>query len=313
MLDVREGYLFAVGLNIALLAILAVLLGFVVRWKMPLAPLLILGVLAFAPVYFTLEHAQPTIFMAALLAGGYMALRAGRPLIAGLLMALTGVKPHWLLVPATLLRKRELWLPFLGACVVIIALPFLLLGPATIVDYVRLILDRGDGDLTDSTYATRLLSWSGFFQAWRGEPQPVLWLIASIATLGLYGRIWLRSNTAVTLAAAVPTFLLIVPHSHPQDWTLMVVSAALLLSLRWSPLALAGIAFTLLAVLAGADEWRGAVNEVGRGETQFYWVSLAAFSLLAWLAVLTWWREDAAMMGRDDFVVQQDEKEAVPA
>ena len=35
-------------------------------WKMPLAPLLILGLLAFAPVYVTLEHAQPTIFMAAL-------------------------------------------------------------------------------------------------------------------------------------------------------------------------------------------------------------------------------------------------------
>jgi hypothetical protein len=144
------------------------------------------------------------------------------------------------------------------------------------------------------------LSWSGFFRALTGEPQPLLWLIASIATVVVYARVWLRSGSAVTLAAAVPTFLLIVPHSHPQDWTLMATAAALLLSLRWSPIALIGIALLLFGLLLGANDWIYATRAVEQGETRVYWVSLAAAALLLWLAALTWMRSDSNMMRRED-------------
>jgi hypothetical protein len=167
------------------------------------------------------------------------------------------------------------------------ALPFVILGPGAVIDYIRLVLDRGDGDLTNSTYGQALLSWSGFWRALTGESQPLLWLLTSIATLAVYARIWLTAGAAVSLAAAVPTFLLIIPHSHPQDWTLMATSAALLLSLRWSPLGLAGTAALLLGVLIGANEWIHATRAVEDGASRVYWVSLAAAGLLVWLAALT--------------------------
>jgi Glycosyltransferase family 87 len=299
-LSVRDAYLVAIGLNIVMLVVLAVLLGFVVRWRMPLTLLLLLGLFGFSPVYFSLHHGQPTILIAGLMAAGYLALRNGREAWAGILLALTGVKPNWLMASVPAMRRRGLLLPFLATCVVFLALPFVLLGPSAVIDYVHLVLDRGDGDLTNSTYGSALLSWSGFFRALTGEPQPLLWLVASIATVAVYARVWLRSGSAVTLAAAVPTFLLIVPHSHPQDWTLMATAAALLLSLRWSPLALSGIALLLFGLLLGANDWIHATRAVERGETQVYWVSLAAAGLLLWLAVLTWIRRDAEMMGSEE-------------
>jgi hypothetical protein len=298
-LDVRDAYVFAVGLNVVLLGALAVLLGFVVRWRMPHTLLLLLGLFAFAPVYFTIHHGQPTILIAGLMAAGYLALRNGRDLWAGLLLALTGVKPHWLLPALSLMRRRGLIVPFFGGCFAFLALPFVLLGPGAVIDYIRLILDRGDGDLTNSTYGEALLSWSGFWRALTGEPQPVLWLIASIATLAVYARIWLRAGAAVSLAAAVPVFLLIIPHSHPQDWTLMATSAAVLLSLRWSPLALAGIGVLLLGLLIGANEWINATRAVEDGATRVYWVSLAAAGLLLWLGALTFMPQDRDLIHRE--------------
>ena len=291
-LNVRDAFLVAVWLNVALLAGLAVVLGFVVRWKMPHTLLLVLGLFAFAPVYFTIHHGQPTILIAGLMAAGYMALRAGRDLWAGVLLAGTGVKPHWLLPAFTLLRRKGLIVPFLASCFVFLVLPFAILGPGAVIDYIRLVLDRGDGDLTNSTYGEALLSWSGFWRALTGESQPILWLAASLATLAVYARIWLKAGSAVSLAAAVPVFLLIIPHSHPQDWTLMAASAGILLSLRWSPVALAGIGGLLLGLLIGANEWIHATRAVDEGETRVYWVSLAAAGLLVWLAVLTFVEPD---------------------
>ena len=286
-LDVRDAYLVAVWSNVVLLGGLAVVLGYVMRWRMPHTLLLLLGLFAFAPVYFTIHHGQPTILIAGLMAAGYLALRNGRAVWAGLLLSLTGIKPHWLLPALSLMRQRGLIVPFLAGCFVFLALPFVILGPGALIDYIRLVLDRGDGDLTNSTYGEALLSWSGFWRALTGEPQPLLWLLTSIATLAVYARIWLTAGAAVSLAAAVPTFLLIIPHSHPQDWTLMVTSAALLLSLRWSPLGLAGTAALLLGVLIGANEWIHATRAVEGGATRVYWVSLAAAGLLVWLAALT--------------------------
>jgi Glycosyltransferase family 87 len=144
-LKVRDAYILAVGLNVVLLVVLAVLLGFVVRWRMPLTLVLLLGLFGFSPVYFSLHHGQPTILIASLMAGGYLALRNGREAWAGILLAFTGVKPNWLMASVPLMRRRGLLLPFFATCLVFLALPFVLLGPGAVIDYVRLVLDRGDG------------------------------------------------------------------------------------------------------------------------------------------------------------------------
>src|SRR5690606_19620230 len=116
----------------------------------------------------------------------------------------TGVKPHWLvaLLPALWADKR-LIVPFFGACIGLLAFPYLILGPGAILDYVHLITARGSGDLTDSDYSTALLSWAGFFRAFTGQPQPLLWLIASISTLVAVVLISWRADVPVALAGGV--------------------------------------------------------------------------------------------------------------
>jgi hypothetical protein len=172
-LNVRDAYLVAVWINVALLFGLALLLGFVVRWRMPHALLLLLGLFAFSPVYFSLHHAQPTILIASLMAGGYLALRNGRMLWSGVLLALTGVKPHWLLPSLSLIRERGLIAPFLGGCVVFLALPFILLGPGAVIELdVRggvaelvWVLARADGRTATAAVAAGLGWHAGCLRA----------------------------------------------------------------------------------------------------------------------------------------------------
>jgi hypothetical protein len=227
--------------------------------------------------------------VALMLTCGYLALRNERYWLAGLALTFTGVKPHWLL-PAVALLKSEWRLrkPLVVSCAVVLALPFLWLGPAGIFDYVLLVTDRGQNDLNDSGFTTALLSWTGFFRAYTGQPQPQLWLFASLATGVAYLVIWLRAaNSGLVLAASVLTALLVIPHSHPQDWILLAPVAAILLSLEWRPVPLAGIAAGLMAVWLGANDWRSAQMEMDATGTATYWVTLAAAALLGWLAALT--------------------------
>jgi O-antigen/teichoic acid export membrane protein len=67
----------------------------------------------------------------------------------------------------------------------------------------------------------------------------------------------------------------------------MATSAAILLSLRFSPIVMLGTGALLLGVFVGANEWIHAARALEDGDTSVYWVSLAAAGLLLWLAALT--------------------------
>jgi len=288
-LDVRTAYLVALGINLGLLAALVAAIGQILRWRQPHSTLLVLALLAFVPVYFALHHAQPTVLIALLVSLGYLALRSGRRYLGGALLALTGVKPHWLLTIAAGLKDRQALIVLVASAAAFICLPFLFVGPEAAFDWVRLMLGRGSGDVQQEGYGSALMGWAGFVHAITGQPQAWLWLPPSLLTLALFAAVWLRgSGPGVTLAAAILAGLLAVPHSLPQDWMLVVPVAAILLSLRWTPLGFAGICAGLLGILAGANDWLEAQRAVDEQGSAVLWVTLAAFALLLWLALLVW-------------------------
>jgi hypothetical protein len=286
LFDIHTAYLIAISANLVLAVCMAVVIGFILRWRQPQTVLLWLALPAYAPFYTSLYHGQVTVLIACLLGGGYLAMRGGRPWLAGALFALTCVKPHWLLATFSVIKEPRVGPALVVACVVVLGLPFLLVGPGGVLDYVGLVLDRGNGDLGDSTLPAWLTSWSGFFRAFTGNSQPVLWVLASMATIVLFAVVWWRSSAAIALAASLPAALLIVPHSHPQDWVLLFASAAILLSLNWRPVPLLGIIVGLLAIFVGANDWEDARRVAAEGHFVVFWVTLGGFCLLAWLAAM---------------------------
>jgi hypothetical protein len=287
LLDLHTAFLVAIAANVALLVVLAGLLGAIVRWRQPQTLLLALALFGFSPVYFALHHGQPTILLAVILASGYLALRAGRGRIAALLLATMSLKPHWLLPgAATMLKERRHLAVFAIAAFALLVLPFAGLGAGAFLDYMDIVRSRGEADLSNPDYSGALLSWTGFFRALTGEPQTLAWLLASAATVAAYAVLWLRGDDGLALAGGVLTTLLIVPHTHPQDWVLVAPVAAILLARTQSPVALAGTAVGLLAIFAAANDWPREQASMSREGQAVYWVTLAAFGLLVWLAAV---------------------------
>jgi hypothetical protein len=301
LLSLEDAYLAVMVLNVALLVCLCFVLGLVVRWQQPATLLLAIAILGFPGTRIALYHGQPTILIAALTGLGYVALRNRRLWTAGILLAFTGIKPHWLLPLLPLMsRKRRLILPILVAAAAFLALPYLLLGPSALVDYVGLVLARGQGDVTDSTYGIALLSWPGFFRTLTGEPQPALWLLASALTIVCFLALWRLGTAELGLAGGTLVALLVIPHSHPQDWVLLFTIAAILLSLDWEAPARYVLWGGLAVLYFAGTVYVEAYWELLDGEKVIYWLTPAAFGFLALLTALTLARRGPASAISDD-------------
>jgi uncharacterized membrane protein len=241
----------------------------------------------FSPLYTSLHHAQPTLLLSLLLLWGFLALRDGRHILAGILFACMALKPQWIFPGASAIRQAPRLLPPLAVgAFVLVVLPFALLGPGAVVDYVKLVTGRGGDDISNPVYGGAVLSWAGFFRALTGEPQPVLWLLASILTLGVFWLVWRYGRLEAAIAGAVVVCLIVIPHSHPQDWLLIVPAAAILLSASWSALPYAGISGLLVATFVAANGWQSAQRRMDATGEAIFWVTVAAFALLVWLALV---------------------------
>jgi hypothetical protein len=287
LFDVRTAYLIATLLNLCLLVALMVTIAPVLRWRQPQTILVALALFGFSPLYFSLHHAQPTLLLSLLLLWGFLALRDGRHILAGVLFACMALKPQWLLPGASAVRQAPpLLLPLATAGLALVVLPFAFLGPEAAIDYVKLVAGRGGDDISNSIYGGALLSWAGFFRALTGEPQPALWALASLLTLAVFYLVWRYGRLEAVLAGAVVVCLIVVPHSHPQDWLLIVPAAAILLSTHWSAVPYAGISGLLVAIFAAANDWQSAQRRMDANGEAIFWVTLAAFALLVWLALV---------------------------
>jgi hypothetical protein len=199
------------------------------EWPGSLKLLLIAASVLSLPAATALGLAQwaPLLLLCAL--GAIAALRGGRPVLAGLLLSVLVIKPQtvWLVLPA--LAAAGSWRVLGGFALGgagWIGTGLLLVGPAQMVQWPRLVLERH----VDEAFRTAGLP--GIVTAVTGSGQAafvasmVLAGLAVMAAFALRGRLRGRPEIAVGLGIAVS--LVCAPHVFPDDLMLLTVTAVVL-------------------------------------------------------------------------------------
>ena len=293
LLDLRTAYLVTVAVNVAGLLALLYLIGVILNWRQPLTVFAAGAITVSTPLHYAFWHSQPTILLALAIGWAFVLAERGRTLLAGLLLGLTFIKPQWLtLSSVSLIRTypRAVLATLFSAAGMV--LPFAVIGARGVLDYVHLVFGRGKGDIGDNGFTEALLSWSGFVRAYSGDAMPHAWLALSFVTFALFAFVWLSGNRDHLPLAAMITTLLVVPHSHPQDWLLLVPAACFLLRAQ-SGLRLILSGAILAGLLLALNDWSGLDGR----ETAIYWPTLAGFTTLLWLALFALHQDGRLVLG----------------
>jgi hypothetical protein len=285
LLNVHQAYVVALALNLMVLAAVVATIGVITR-NVALTVILAAALIGFTPLYFTLRQAQPMLLITLFIGLAVLAAEGGRRNVAALLFVLAGAKPQFLALPGLALVTRwpAMLLPLVIAGFAVILLPFALLGPRAVVDYVHLILDRGTSDVGSTGFSLALVNWTGFLQAATGGVNLLALVALSVATVVAFFFVLRQQDIRLAVPAALLTTLLIVPHVHIQDWVIMALAAALLLSRPAPVLFKAGTAIGLLGVYFGVNQWQEMHSRASDGANVVYGAVPAAFLLLLWLA-----------------------------
>jgi len=209
--------------------------------------LFLLGGLAFRPVFSNYILGQTALF--GVLAFGAAAwLAPKKPAAAGVLLALSLLKPSFLLIPVGLLlllqRRPRLWLAF-GFSLAALLLPSFFLIGWWVPDFLREIGQYALENKTAWSPGIELFGWAGLL--WLGLALTLLWLAAR------------RRETGLVLAAALALNAALVPHTADYDlvallgllwWLKDRLPQALFYLLVWFP-------WLTLFALPGVEFWYG--------------------------------------------------------
>jgi hypothetical protein len=284
LLDVRAAFGIMLVINLGGFALLLRVLHKILKDRPTIFWFLAAAVSTSVPLNYALWHGQPTLFLAALFGLALLAVEKQSSARAGVYWALMIVKPHWLAITALVLpfRDRRALISFAPVLAMLMT-PFLFLGPDGIADYTRLLFSRAEGDVADASFAEAVLSWPGFLRGLMGEARPVEALLMSGLSLTFFALIFRRGARSDLLPLACGlTAVLVIPHSHPQDWIVLAPGLAFLLRRRYG-LELAVSSALILGLFLGLHEWAGLRDR----QKAVYWPTLAAFGLLVWLFVLS--------------------------
>ena len=288
LLDIHAAYLASIAVNLVALAGLGFALGTILRWRQPALAFMGVALLGFLPTYSAIFHAQPTILIAVLLCAAFLAADKDRHLLSAVLLACTGLKPQWIGLPGLALAKQApRVLPMLALVAgVIVFAPFAVLGTGAILDYINLLTGRGTVDAGNAEFGSELINWWGFFGALAGSPQPAAAMLASVLTIGVLVSVIARGDRCLAWSAAIFSTLIVLPHTHGQEWVMAIPAAALLLRRPMTPLltrvsvGLLVVAFVAMAVQPLAQ---GAARD---GERAVYLIVPAALLLTSWCAIV---------------------------
>lgn len=236
------------------------------------ALLVLVGLLIFYPTFISLLKGQDTALILLGMAGWMAALRAQRPLLAGLALGLTVIKPHLTLalgVPMLLARPRAAPGLLLSAGG-LGALSVALVGVEGVRDYLALIAlsnaGEGFGLNQDAMYnltgalaraapgldptARNVIKWGAFLLG-----------ITAITWL------WQRGDARMemtSVGAAVVLTLLVAPHLHAHDLSLLALPAVALAACgrfsrgafgAWAPVLPAILSAALLSAMLLPEPW----------------------------------------------------------
>jgi hypothetical protein len=264
-------------------------------------PLLVLGVLSFKPVHEAIIMGHMTLFFVLAITGGFLLLRAEKPVLAGLALSLLALKPQWAVLPGLFLLVRGEWRA-LGTMFVaasaIFFVPFLVTGFETLRDYVVFLREAQRWDLTAPPH---MFSWNGFLFKLQGGPgvgvlePPAKALVYTLIGLTAVPLIvvWWSRDYLLGAAATIVAMLLISTHSVWYDWALLSVAAFMLvlraprmershrLEMWLLLLALHLAASQSMAELLWPDR-----HYIFWDRQAFYTLTPVAFGALLWLASL---------------------------
>ncbi|HZS13691.1 MAG TPA: glycosyltransferase family 87 protein, partial [Candidatus Dormibacteraeota bacterium] len=254
-LPLRSGLVLLVG------ALLVALLGTVLvgnrllpaSWPAGQRVALLLAGVASLPAVTAVGLAQWAPLMVLTALGALFALRRGRPVLAGVLLAVLLVKPQavWLVLPALALARS--WRVLLGVAAgggIWLATGLLLVGPAQMLQLPRLILERHVGE------AARTAGIPGLVSDVTGSGgaafAAAVLLGVAAAAAGIAWRDRLRGRPELTVGLGVAASLAFAPHVFPDDLMLLVVSAVV-----WAPRAPWGALASMLSLSAAylLDGW----------------------------------------------------------
>ena len=161
---------------------------------------------------------QPSALVALAIVGCWRLLKADRPALAGLALAVISMKPHIaLLVPFALLLAGHVraFIYWAAAILALAAISLMALTPSGLTDYAALLA-------TGTTYMVGQPAWTpaGLMGAPAGLPVEALLLAGAAATAWLYRH----RGPEVPIAVGILATLAVVPYLHAQDFVILVVA-----------------------------------------------------------------------------------------
>jgi hypothetical protein len=290
----------------AFLALTAVTMpaGFAATWALARSnsstrnemALMLLAMIGFVPLWYTLWQGQLGIFPLVALVGAVLALRRKAPISAGLWLAIGLIKPQLVAVPALGLLASGRWRSLAvmsGVGAALLALSFAVLGN-WIPSYLSMLAEytRPDAEIGDDPNIMH--NWRGFFFRLAGGDVPLVpTLFSGLSILLALALMWPRSplarpNLEARLAVIIILGLLAVPHLYLHDTVIALVSGALLWRAAGDALYRGGNKGKLLALrgllAAGPVVARVALSWAPPGVAvgAWYFVALLIAVFLAW-------------------------------
>lgn len=237
----RPGYLLWIALSCMVLALgmrsLGRLLGLSPPWLWALA--------LSPPTVIAVFLGQISLLLVACYIWAIDVLLRGRPRAAGLLLALTLVKPHLMLVPAALLCAlcwqrggRTAALSALVASLAVCALAVPLAEPGSTAHWLGALFTYGG---TFDRWQPDLSSLAGIYLPWVSRPVgralSIVAVLAGIACAAWIVRDFLQQRDAPgsplwwrRLGLGIAVWLLVLPYVHPYDDTLLILPVAVLIA-----------------------------------------------------------------------------------
>jgi Glycosyltransferase family 87 len=239
----------------ALAACVALLDRLLVRESPLLRLLFALAAISSVPVYRALGLGQASLLVLLLTTLAFTWLAEGRQRV-GVMVGLLLIKPQYALLPALhllLTRRREalVGLALVAAAALIASIG--IAGPQVVVEYPRLLLDSSSWSEEKGIYPANWFSWTGFLHGLSVSSPASTMLGLTVGMLGAGAALFISARNAhqpssvlAGGAALTVAILLLSPHVYRQDLVLLLLPAAVLLSLTNGVTRALAVAFLLL-------------------------------------------------------------------
>jgi hypothetical protein len=188
------------------------------------------GGLLFLPVFFSLMNGQDTALLFLGAAIWVYGLLAGRPLLAGLGLSLTSVRPHLALALALpmLFHRRKVFLGFLLGGGTLGLISFSILGIAGTKEFINMLLLSVGGDWygLKQPYMFNLIGALLRVLPWIAADaiRTMGWIIYALTIVGLC-ILWARARDPRNglIGLTVTLALFVAPHLHFHDLALLLI------------------------------------------------------------------------------------------